>query len=185
MTVQELIIELSKYPRDMKISRVNSVFENVGGELTITHKDTPEEIELADKFEYYGLFLTEESKAKLKAWLINSNYQPEILKSKKEYLDHCTLLHWAQEEEYNYLMEEDLKFMLAVQVKNMCLEIDGIGISDKALAFRCNLSEELCANKIPHITICTFNGGKPVDSNKITEWKDIKPITVEAKLERR
>lgn len=31
-------------------------------------------------FEYYGLFLTEESKAKLKAWLIDSNYQPEILK---------------------------------------------------------------------------------------------------------
>lgn len=42
-------------------------------------------------FEYIGLFLTEESKAELKTWLINSNYQPEILKSEKEYLDHCTL----------------------------------------------------------------------------------------------
>lgn len=31
-------------------------------------------------FKYYGLFLTEESKAELKTWLINSNYQPEILK---------------------------------------------------------------------------------------------------------
>lgn len=41
MTVQELIIELSKYPRDMKITRVNSVFENAGGELTLTHEDTP------------------------------------------------------------------------------------------------------------------------------------------------
>ena len=45
-------------------------------------------------FKYYGLFLTEESKAELKTWLINSNYQPEILKSEKEYLDHCTLLQW-------------------------------------------------------------------------------------------
>lgn len=136
-------------------------------------------------FEYYGLFLTEESKAKLKAWLINSNYQSEILKSEKEYLDHCTMLHKSQRGEDTYLIEEDLKFMLAVQVKNMRLEIDGIGVSDKALAFRCNLSEELCANKVPHITICTFNGGKPVDSNNITEWKDIKPIIVEAKLEKR
>lgn len=136
-------------------------------------------------FEYYGLFLTEESKAKLKAWLINSNYQSEILKSEKEYLDHCTMLHKSQRGEDTYLIEEDLKFMLTVQVKNMRLEIDGIGVSDKALAFRCNLSEELCANKVPHITICTFNGGKPVDSNNITEWKDIKPIIVEAKLEKR
>lgn len=136
-------------------------------------------------FEYYGLFLTEESKAKLKAWLINSNYQSEILKSEKEYLDHCTMLHKSQRVEDTYLIEEDLKFMLTVQVKNMRLEIDGIGVSDKALAFRCNLSEELCANKVPHITICTFNGGKPVDSNYITEWKDIKPIIVEAKLEKK
>lgn len=136
-------------------------------------------------FEYYGLFLTEESKAKLKAWLINSNYQPEILKSEKEYLDHCTLLHWSQRGNDTYLTEEYIKFVLSVQVKNLRLEIDGIGVSDKALAFRCNLSEELCANKVPHITICTFNGGKPVDSNNITEWKDIKPIIVEAKLEKR
>lgn len=137
------------------------------------------------EFEYYGLFLTEESKTKLKNWLINSNYQPEILRSEKEYLDHCTMLHKSQRGEDTYLIEEDLKFMLTVQVKNMRLEIDGIGVSDKALAFRCNLSEELCANKVPHITICTFNGGKPVDSNNITEWEDIKPIIVEAKLERR
>lgn len=43
----------------------------------------------------------------------------------------------------------------------------------------------VCANKIPHITICTFNGGKPVDSNNITEWKDIEPIIIETKLEKR
>ena len=47
-------------------------------------------------FEYYGLFLTEESKAELKTWLINSNYQLEILNSEREYLDHCTLLHKSQ-----------------------------------------------------------------------------------------
>ena len=64
-------------------------------------------------FEYYGLFLTEESKTKLKEWL------------------------WMNDYDFN------------------------------------NDIINLCANKIPHITICTFNGGKPVDSNNITEWKDI------------
>jgi hypothetical protein len=68
---------------------------------------------------------------------------------------------------------------------NQPLEINGIGVSDKAMAFRCNIPENLCANKIPHITICTFNGGKPVDSNNITEWKDIEPIIIETKLEKR
>lgn len=53
------------------------------------------------------------------------------------------------------------------------------------MAFRVVYPSNLCANKIPHITICTSNGGKPVDSNYITEWKDIEPITVEVKLEKR
>ena len=136
-------------------------------------------------FEYYGLFLTEESKAKLKTWLINSNYQPEILKSEKEYLDHCTLLHRSQRTS-NFLLEDTLGTTLVLHGNlNQPLEINGIGVSDKAMAFRCNIPENLCANKIPHITICTFNGGKPVDSNNITEWKDIEPIIVETKLKKR
>lgn len=40
------------------------------------------------------------------------------------------------------------------------IKIDGIGISDKAMAFRVVYPSNLCANKIPHITICTSNGGK-------------------------
>lgn len=58
-------------------------------------------------------------------------------------------------------------------------------INSSVIAVRCNIPENLCANKIPHITICTFNGGKPVDSNNITEWKDIEPIIIETKLEKR
>ena len=136
-------------------------------------------------FEYYGLFLTEESKAKLKAWLINSNYQPEILKSEKEYLDHCTLLHWSQRTS-NFLLEDTLGTTLVLHGNlNQPLEINGIGVSDRVIAFRCNIPENLCANKVPHITICTFNGGKPVDSNNITEWKDIESIIIETKLEKR
>jgi hypothetical protein len=65
------------------------------------------------------------------------------------------------------------------------IKVIGIGTSDKAMAFKVNIFPLVSVNKTPHITICTFNGGKPVDSNNITEWKDIKPIIVETKLEKR
>ena len=44
---------------------------------------------------------------------------------------------------------------------------------------------EICANEIPHITICTFNGGKPVDSNNIVRWYYLdEPIEIETTLKR-
>lgn len=55
-------------------------------------------------------------------------------------------------------------------------EVDAIGVSNKAIAFR---ARDVCSlNKIPHITLKVFNGGSPKDSNDITEWHEIKPITV-------
>ena len=117
---------------------------------------------------YYGLFLTEESKTKLKEWLWLHGYDfnNDIIKGvlpNNWYLDHCTLLHRSQGTG-NFLLEDTL---------------------GTTMAFRCNIPENPCADKIPHITICTFNGGKPVDSNNIAEWKDIEPIIVETRLEKR
>lgn len=138
-------------------------------------------------FEYYGLFLTEESKAKLKAWLWENDYDfnNDIIKGtlpENWYLDHCTLLHWSQRAN-NLLLENALDTMLAFKDNmNLDLEINGIGTSDKAMAFRCNLPNNLCANNTPHITICTYNDGKPVDSNYITNWSDIIPFVIETKL---
>lgn len=140
-----------------------------------------------EDFEYYGLFLTEGSKTKLKEWLWLHGYDfnNDIIKGllpNNWYLDHCTLLHRSQRTS-NSLLEETLGTTLVLHGNlNQPLEINGIGVSDKALAFRCNIPENLCANKVPHITICTFNGGKPVDSNMITEWKDIESIFIETKL---
>lgn len=101
------------------------------------------------------------------------------------YLDHCILLHKSQRTSH-FLLEDTLSTALIMYGSIIeSIKIDGIGISDKAMAFRVVYPSNLCANKIPHITICTSNGGKPVDSNYITEWKDIEPITVEVKLEKR
>lgn len=50
------------------------------------------------------------------------------------------------------------------------LEVTHLGISDKVVAVRViGFHSE---NKIPHVTVAVNakNGGKPVDSNKITEW---------------
>ena len=67
--------------------------------------------------------------------------------------------------------------------ERIVLTIDGIGISDDAIAVRVNYGNVLpIANKIPHITIATPPNGKPVNSNKITKWIDIEPYTVYGKL---
>lgn len=52
--------------------------------------------------------------------------------------------------------------------------MEGIGFSNKAIAFRVTIPDLPCAK--PHITICTINGGKPVDS--ICEWISIPKLNI-------
>lgn len=133
-------------------------------------------------FQYFGLFLDEETKKGLLDVFLTyfeENNSIGYLMN-KIYLDHCTLLHVSQlhgnSEIYNYLNDRiGEKYEIV---------INGIGISDKAVAFRVAEYSVVCVNEIPHITIATFNGGKPVDSNNITEWKDIEPIIIETTLKK-
>ena len=63
--------------------------------------------------------------------------------------------------------------------KKVTLTISEIGQSDKAIAVKVN--GYYSSNKIPHITLAvnTNAGGKPVDSNKITNWLPVsQPIKV-------
>lgn len=133
-------------------------------------------------FQYFGLFLDEETKKGLLdvflTYLEEGNSIGYLIN--KIYLDHCTLLHVSQlhgnSEIYNYLNDRiGEKYEIV---------INGIGISDKAVAFRVAEYSVVCVNEIPHITIATFNGGKPVDSNNITEWKDIEPIIIKTTLKK-
>ena len=62
--------------------------------------------------------------------------------------------------------------------------INGVGISDKAMAFRVDEKSVVCVNDIPHITIATFRGGKPVDSNEITNWEAFGPIIIDVELKK-
>lgn len=135
-----------------------------------------------NNFHYFGLFLDTDTKNRLMDILTdNIDYNIALNVADKIFIDHCTLLHVSQlhgnSEIYNYLKGYvGEKFQIV---------INGVGISDKAMAFRVDEKSVVCVNDTPHITIATFRGGKPVDSNEITNWKDIEPIIVTVKLEKR
>lgn len=146
-----------------------------------------------DEYQYYGLHLTKDSRDKLRRYIEDSPYQVAFLRSTKEYLDHCTLLHVSQEKDHADLKKLlDSLYAMAVQheVRKHSLVVNAIGMNDKALAFRVSMPQigsartgelefiPLCANTTPHITICTFGDGKPQDSNNITEWTEIAPIGI-------
>lgn len=66
--------------------------------------------------------------------------------------------------------------------KSVILVATELGISDDAIAVRIN-SDVPTTNAIPHITIAIPPGGKPVNSNKITEWAKLDhPIELTATI---
>ena len=121
------------------------------------------------EFEYYGLFLTNECRKILMNWINDNGYYNP---NGRYYLDHCTLLHRSQEN------ENVQSFCEFWEGAKFIMRITAIGKSDKAMAFKVELNEAPCANANPHITICTFESGKPVDSNKIHDWVEIPGMNV-------
>lgn len=133
------------------------------------------------KFNYYGLFLDQMEKERVLKHIFSNYY--EITKRKNSdfitmYLDHCTLLHNSQ------CNEEIKSFCDIHKNEKFNITITNIGFSDKAVALKVDLGNVPCANKTPHITIATFEGGKPVDSNNIEYWIEIPPIVVNTKLKK-
>lgn len=135
-----------------------------------------------NNFHYFGLFLDTDTKNRLMDILTdNIDYNIALNVADRIFIDHCTLLHVSQlhgnSEIYNYLK--------GYVGKEFQIVINGVGISDKAMAFRIDKKSVVCVNDIPHITIATFKEGKPVDSNEITNWKNIEPIVITVKLEKK
>lgn len=130
-------------------------------------------------FEYYGLFLGTDNKNMLMDTLTdNIDYNIALGVADRIFIDHCTLLHKSQ-----LNSNENLQSYLESNLgKSMSIRLVAVGISDKAMAFKVEGVDNICANEVPHITIATFRGGNPVDSNNITEWKDIIPFVIETKL---
>ena len=133
-----------------------------------------------ENYQYYGLFLGTGTKNMLMDNL-TGNIGIALGVADRIFIDHCTLLHKSQlkdNEELQSYLESNLG-------KPISIKLVAVGVSDKAMAFKVEGVDNICANEVPHITIATFRGGNPVDSNEITNWKDIKPIVVTVKLEKR
>lgn len=133
-------------------------------------------------YQYYGLFLDTDTKNMLMDTLTdNIDYNIALGVADRIFIDHCTLLHKSQlegNEELQSYLESNLG-------KSISIKLEVIGISDKAMAFGVGGVDNICANEVPHITIATFRGGNPVDSNKITNWRYIESVVITAKLEKR
>lgn len=157
-----------------------------------------------EKWQYYGLFLTKDSRIKLLDFLRSDKCPIQITlavhyasQDNRVYMNHCTLLHIAQYDKDLFtdnLIKARLDLALEDNRVKANLNITHIGVSDKAIAFKVSLLDNefgvgsftlLCANEIPHITICTSKEGKPVDSNNITKWYNLDElIEIETILKR-
>lgn len=108
-------------------------------------------------YQYFGLFLNEHNRNELMKIIFANPIIANLVLQRGStlYLDHCTLLHRNQNDKeiYDSLVKKiDESWMV---------EVNGIGFSNKAIAFRVTIPDLPCANAKPHITICTINGGKP------------------------
>lgn len=142
-----------------------------------------------EKWEYYGLFIDKETHDKLIGVLVDYHWIGTLNGSKREYMDHCTLLHISQSSAPSgHPLMCSLNSLLKKGDVKHNITINAIGISEKAMAFRVVLSKKSYVssfNENPHITICTFNEGKPVESNNITKWYSLdSPIKIETTLKR-
>lgn len=112
-------------------------------------------------YQYFGLFLNEHNRNELMK-IIFAN---PIWSFKEEVLYTQTIV----------LCDKEIYDSLVKKIdESWIVEVNGIGFSNKAIAFRVTIPA--------HITICTINGGKPVDSNGICEWIPKLNICCELKL---
>ena len=136
------------------------------------------------KYQYFGLFLSEKDRNALLRVIIDNPIVSNLVfqRGSTLYLDHCTLLHSSQGDEE--VFEALREYIRRGPFEMHRMTIDGIGFSDKAIAFRVTIGNPQlpCANANPHITVCTIKGGKPVDSNSIVTWIPIAGFDVSGQL---
>lgn len=125
---------------------------------------------------YYGVFLDDDESQRVYN-IVNSLPGISIPDDWRKYADHMTIIYnnkseiaqaWAKQA--NVRLGEDV-----------LLKATHVGVSDKAIAIR--VTGEMSANDIPHITIACSPTGKPVESNKITNWREIDPFTINGRID--
>lgn len=118
------------------------------------------------KWIYFGLFLDDKSKEHLRLYF-------DIPEDWKWYGDHVTLC-FNDGSELSKIAAEINKGYVGVEC---FVKVTGIGISENAVALKVQLPiGVVCTNKVAHITLGAKT--KPVDSNAIEIWHDIKDFPV-------
>lgn len=131
---------------------------------------------------YFGVFIDTLSKTNNLIALRTHNIT--VPKDWKMFNHHMTIAFNNGSEGSKSLYNYYQIYLEDSSMKNpfVSLVVDGIGISDEAIALRVKWNLPI-ANKIPHITIATPQNGKPVNSNKITQWIDIEPYQITGMLQ--
>ena len=150
----------SHMPEDLEVEVVG-ILKNIDAEKPVDYS----------KAQYIGVFLDDASKQKLLATLTDF-----IPIDWKVYAHHMTILFGKNK---NPAIEEYIKTNIG---KTVSLEAVSVGVSADAIAVKIS-SGVPSDNKTPHITIATPQRGKPVNSNYITDWKEIAPVEISGKID--
>ena len=125
---------------------------------------------------YFGVFLDANESERVYN-IINSLHGIDIPDDWRKYTSHMTIIYNNKSE----IAQAWAKATAPRVGEDVLLKATHVGVSDKAIAIRVN--GEMSANAIPHITIACSPTGKPVDSNKITNWREIEPFTISGKID--
>ena len=125
---------------------------------------------------YFGVFIDNDAKNKLIKLI--DEYNVQIPKNWKKIFHHMTIAFNNGSDESKDLYVK-YKHLFG---KQFALQVNGIGVSDDAIAVRVNYQLPI-SNKTPHITIAVPIGGKPVNSNYIKKWFDTKSIIINGTLQ--
>ena len=125
---------------------------------------------------YFGVFLDADESERVYN-IVNSLHGIDIPDDWRKYTSHMTIIYNNKSE----IAQAWAKATAPRVGEDVLLKATHVGVSDKAIAIRVN--GEMSANAIPHITIACSPTGKPVDSNKITNWREIVPFTISGKID--
>ena len=125
---------------------------------------------------YFGVFLDADESERVYN-IVNSLHGIDIPDDWRKYTSHMTIVYNNKSE----IAQAWAKATAPRVGEDVLLKATHVGVSDKAIAIRVN--GEMSANAIPHITIARSPTGKPVDSNKITNWREIDPFTISGRID--
>ena len=125
---------------------------------------------------YFGVFLDADESERVYR-IVDSLPGIDIPSDWRKYAHHMTIIYNNKSEVAQAWANTTAPRM----GEDVLLRATHVGVSDRAIAIR--VSGEMSANDIPHITIACSPIGKPVDSNKITNWREIDPFTINGRID--